>query len=240
MPLQPIFSPDQVPEDQADTAIFYAITSTQEGLSGVDLGQLLIKRVVKELQAEFPNLKTFSTLSPIPTFKPWLDSRLALELKPEAEKFSKASPLPLILESEVPLINKAAQALRIQGASPAALLDAILRNPAWISNSECISSLELVLTRLCARYLVQEKKRGLALDPVANFHVRNGAQVYRINWKGDMSEKRINQSYGFMVNYLYKLEDVEKNNEAYLMSGSVAVSEQVASLLGKSQSQSRL
>ncbi len=58
---------------QADTAIFYSISNCQSGLAGISFGNFLIKRVVEELSAEFRNLKTFATLSPIPGFRRWLD-----------------------------------------------------------------------------------------------------------------------------------------------------------------------
>lgn len=58
--------------DRIRAGIFYSITSTQRGLQGIDLGNYLIKRVVRELQAEFPHMTQFSTLSPIPAFRPWL------------------------------------------------------------------------------------------------------------------------------------------------------------------------
>lgn len=58
--------------DAINTAIFYSITSTQRGLTGIELGNYLIKRVVRELQSEFPKMTQFSTLSPIPGFKNWL------------------------------------------------------------------------------------------------------------------------------------------------------------------------
>ncbi len=62
---------------KADTAIFYSITNAQSGLAGISFGNFLIKRVVEELRQEFPGLKTFSTLSPVPGFRKWLDARLA-------------------------------------------------------------------------------------------------------------------------------------------------------------------
>ena len=71
-------APVQDPRD-ADTAIFYSISNCQAGLAGISFGNFLIKRVVEELSAEFRNLKTFATLSPIPGFRRWLDARLAAE-----------------------------------------------------------------------------------------------------------------------------------------------------------------
>ena len=60
----------------ADTAIFYSISNAQKGLAGISFGNFLIKRVVDNLTAEFPNLKDFATLSPIPGFRRWLDAEL--------------------------------------------------------------------------------------------------------------------------------------------------------------------
>ncbi len=62
--------------DQADTAVFYSITSPQRGLRGISFGEYLIKRAVRELQSELPDLKTFVTLSPIPGFRLWLEKHL--------------------------------------------------------------------------------------------------------------------------------------------------------------------
>src|SRR3982075_1120393 len=62
---------------RADTAIFYSISNCQDGLRGISFGNFLIKQVVEELQAEFPQLKRFSTLSPVPGFRRWLMQRLS-------------------------------------------------------------------------------------------------------------------------------------------------------------------
>jgi len=70
---------------------------------------------------------------------------------------------------------------------------------------------------------MHEKKRNLALDPVANFHIRNGASVYRILWMGDVSEKGMNRSFGLMVNYMYVLDEVERNNYRYLKDGTISI-----------------
>src|SRR4029077_18905064 len=62
---------------RADTAIFYSISNCQDGLRGISFGNFLIKQVVEELHAEFPQLERFSTLSPVPGFRRWLMQRLA-------------------------------------------------------------------------------------------------------------------------------------------------------------------
>eukprot|EP00897_Mesotaenium_endlicherianum_P002449 jgi/Mesen1/2231/ME000152S01329 len=133
---------DTPPAEEADA-------TTAAGLRGIELGNFLIKRVVRLLQAEMPRVWTFATLSPVPGFLP---------------------------------------------------------------------------------YLLQEKKRGRALDPVANFHL-----VSRLNWMADTSRKGLAASAGIMVNYAYRLGDIEANHQAYTSKGSIATSDEVAGLLRESR-----
>jgi malonyl-CoA decarboxylase len=74
----------------------------------------------------------------------------------------------------------------------------------WIKSGPLVEALRTPLMRICARYILQEKKRGAALDYVTNFHVRNGASVEQLNWMGDTSCKGLERSAGIMVNYLYR------------------------------------
>jgi len=88
------------------------------------------------------------------------------------------------------------------------------------------------LIRLCAWYLLREKtSSGRALDPVAHFHLSNGARVERLNWLGDVSDKGIQQSAGIMVNYLYRLADIEVNHEAYRGEGRVVAGSAIRNLV---------
>jgi malonyl-CoA decarboxylase len=88
------------------------------------------------------------------------------------------------------------------------------------------------LLRAAAWYYLNAKNRvGLPADPVARFHLGNGARLERLNWLGDGSENGISQSYGLMVNYLYDLEDIEKNHEAYVEGHKVVASSAVRRLL---------
>ena len=84
---------------------------------------------------------------------------------------------------------------------------------------------------LCARYLVRERSQDLAQDPVARFHLGNGASLHAIHWAADLSDKGLQQSAGMMVNYLYDLDSIEENHDAYFDQGEVAVSRTVARLL---------
>lgn len=77
------------------------------------------------------------------------------------------------------------------------------------------------------------KRRGLALDPVANFHLRNGASVLQLNWRADGSEAGLARSHGVMVNYQYELDRLADNNRAYLVDGRVSAAAPVRALLGE-------
>lgn len=207
----------------ADTAIFYSINNCQRGLDGISFGNFLIKRVVELLGQEFRGLKTFATLSPIPGFRRWLEGRLA---GPEAAKLvgeeeakallAVAPPLPLAIagpegSDRVPAPPGGAEALARLVAQRGVLRDEAVAK-----------ALEPVLVRLCAQYLLAEappSRAGRALDPVAHFHLSNGARVERLNWRADVSEKGWRESFGLMVNYLYDPDRIEENHEAYVGEG---------------------
>jgi len=195
----------------ADTAIFYSISNAQKGLAGISFGNFLIKRVVDNLAAEFKGLKTFATLSPVPGFRAWLEGRIAAEGE------------ALLLPAE----RRTLAALG-DGADIAALLDA----EGWVDD-EVIAAVKPPLMRLCARYLVNERA-GVrrALDPVAHFHLSNGARIERLNWQADLSPKGLKQAAGMMVNYIYRLDRIEGNHEAYTGEGKVAVSSSLRALAG--------
>ncbi|MFC3125753.1 malonyl-CoA decarboxylase [Pseudoroseomonas globiformis] len=191
---------------KADTAIFYSINNCQRGLDGISFGNFLIKRVVALLQDELPNLKSFSTLSPIPGFRRWLEEQANM-------------PEPRLLTEDE---NK--QLVEWSGlGSGREALKALLAGPRALAGSWGLKA-EPVLTRLCARYLVLETGRGgkRARDPVGHFHLSNGARVERINWRGDISDKGMRESLGFMVNYLYDPTKIEDYHEAYVGEGSRA------------------
>ncbi len=159
-------------------------------------------------------MRTFSTLSPIPGFRRWLDERIEQE-----------APLLVPAESaalyEVTGIDDDNRALR-----------QALSTQSWHEDERLVAALRRPLERLCAHYLVNEKRsRGRALDPVAHFHLTNGARVERLNWLADTSENGMAQSAGIMVNYLYELDWIESNHEAYTGDATVTASAAVNRLL---------
>jgi malonyl-CoA decarboxylase len=119
-----------------------------------------------------------------------------------------------------------------QPAVSKGVLKQILADNTWVKHPTLATALEKPMLRLGARYLVEAKRDdGKALDPVANFHLSNGARVERLNWLGDTSRNGLKQSAGMMVNYQYRLADIETNHEAYEGEGKVQASSTVAALL---------
>jgi malonyl-CoA decarboxylase len=204
--------------ETADTAIFYSISNAQRGLDGISFGNFLIKRVAETLSQEFPNLKTFATLSPLPTFAKWLEARLA-----EGEP-------GLLSAAEHKALTQLARSRGDKVAGAKGVLKALLESPEWWCDDTLRDALKAPMLRLAARYLAVEKRpprdggRPTALDPVAHFHLSNGARIERLNWLGDVSDKGLRQSAGVMVNYLYKLHDIERNHETYSELGKAVLS----------------
>ena len=192
---------------RADTAIFYSISNTQVGLRGVSFGHFLLKRVIDDLKHDFPRLTTYATLSPLPELSRWA-------------KNNDAAWKHAIGDDELQRIARAAN-IKAERSAVAALLE----TPDWFGNESLKRLLQTPLTRLAANYLNQKKivreKGTRPLDPVARFHLGNGARVERLNYLGDTSGKGLAQSYGMMVNYLYDPDTIERNVEALLQEGKI-------------------
>ncbi|MDR3054619.1 MAG: malonyl-CoA decarboxylase [Zoogloeaceae bacterium] len=194
----------------ADTAIFYSISNTQQGLRGVSFGNFLLKRVIEDLQRDFPRLKHFSTLSPLPLLGRWADKT------PEVWQQAFQS-------GDLERVGKLAQCpATVEG------VQTLLADPLWATNTRLTRALQAPLTRLAAHYLLTAKMGEKRLyDPVARFHIGNGARVERLNFLADTSEKGLRQSFGMMVNYLYEPDDIEENVENLLSTGKIAASSSV-------------
>jgi malonyl-CoA decarboxylase len=201
--IAPILSEERTPLSPRafNTAIFYSISNCQKGLAGVTFGNFLIKQVVEDLAREIPSLKTFVTLSPVPGFSAWL----------ERERRADA-PQGLTRED--------VEALRL------------LDEPDWCTDKAKADAVRKALIPVAAAYFLRAKNpRGRPLDPVARFHLGNGARLERINFLGDVSRKGLKQSHGLMVNYLYDLSAIEKNHETYANLGTISASPGVSRAL---------
>ncbi|MFZ4535950.1 malonyl-CoA decarboxylase [Propionivibrio sp.] len=195
---------------RAKTAIFYSISNTQVGLRGVSFGNFLLKRVVDDLKRDFPRLATFATLSPIPTLRRWA------EKNPEAwqQAFSED------------MVQRVARHVGSKGVAINSAEDirTLLADDAWVANTRLARALQPGLARLAARYLLLAKAGSRPYDPVARFHLGNGARIERINTLADNSANGLQQSFGLMVNYLYDPDAIETNLEAFSREGVVATS----------------
>ncbi|MCY7370845.1 MAG: malonyl-CoA decarboxylase [Polaromonas sp.] len=202
--IMPLLDESAAPADlkKATTAIFYSISNTQTGLRGVSFGDSLIKRVVETLHAEFPRLKHFATLSPIPGFRHWLGK-------------SAAGLIEQLDEKELTLLGRSV------GFEPPTAQHFITAadNPLGLNEK---SPVRRMLLHCAAQYLGRMLEDGKPLDPVARFHLGNGARVERLNWLGDPSPKGLKQSCGLMVNYLYDLKRLDKHR-ALLAQGKIPV-----------------
>ncbi|TCS64114.1 malonyl-CoA decarboxylase [Varunaivibrio sulfuroxidans] len=207
--------------EKADTAIFYSISNAQKGLAGISFGNFLIKRVAETLSGELKGLKNFATLSPLPGFRAWLD--LVIE---------EEGAVLLSANEKTALEKIGGDDMSTDGDAGMHPLGRILARADWAERPAACDALKTPLLRLAARYLIEEKgKNGRALDPVAHFHLSNGARMERLNWLGDRSQKGLEQSAGIMINYAYRLSDVESNHDAYSRDDRVAAAGAVRALL---------
>jgi len=201
---------EEIAPEQATTAVFYSISNCQNGLKGISFGNFLIKQVVEQLRNELPNLKNFVTLSPVPGFRRWLDG-----IRKD--------------EQQTVLAPRDLEAL------------AALDEPDWSAETESVPALNPLLQGVAAHYfLTARDKRNRVIDPVARFHLGNGAKLDNIHTFADLSANGRRNAYGLMVNYRYEMSEIEANHEAYAERGDVVASPSVRSLLKKFQSKTKI
>ena len=209
---------------QRSCAIFYSINSTQKGLSGVELGTLLIKNVCRMLKRDIPEIDTFSTLSPIPGFRKWMEQKLI------HNKTTFVDP-SLFTNMEREELTKL---FKCQTEDMGHALISLFDNNIWTEGKfkqEEEEVLKGVLMGLAARYVAEEKHRGKPLCPVARFHCKNGAEIFRLNWKADLSRQGMQRSAGIMVNYLYRLDSIQENHIKYELYDSIKINDSVMKLI---------
>lgn len=161
--------------EHMDYAVFYSISNCQRGLAGISFGNALIKTVVEELKQDYPSIKNYLTLSPLPGFTKWLAS--------------------------LPPVEQEGQ---MQDILSLATNDNDLKKP------------------LAAAYLRQAKHdNGMPIDPVARFHLGNGARIHQLHTDADTSDRGMKQSLGVMVNYLYHPDELIENHENFVNAGTI-------------------
>ncbi|BEI41468.1 malonyl-CoA decarboxylase [Polynucleobacter sp. HIN9] len=215
--IMPLVDKKSIPVEQTNqfkVAAFYSISNCESGLRGVSMGNFLIKRVAEQLHAEFPGLKTFVTLSPIPGLMEWITDGAHLGDLPSSDKMK-----PAIRKAR----DEALELLKLNGAN---WMDKLGKS--WHPD-QCSEDEKAALMALTAIYLtvVTPSRDG---NPVAKFHLGNGAKLHQINWAGDLSKNGLRQSAGLMVNYLYDLSSVEENHERFV-NGDIIYSCSVGKLI---------
>jgi malonyl-CoA decarboxylase len=216
--ISPLIDPaaQVIDPDDADAAVFYSISNTQRGLRGISFGNFLIKQVMADLSAELPNLTTFVTLSPMPRFARILTAaaegrhaeytreRLEALLKEDADELCGAASVP--------------------DSDPVhAMLTLLEREPGH-------RTLAKPLERLALAYLTLLPRERSSFDPVAMFHLSNGARLERVNPFADPSEEGRRTAFGVMVNYRYDPHEVEENHERFMGTGQVRMSRSLTRL----------
>ncbi len=197
-----------VPAHEATTAVFYSISNCQNGLRGISFGNFLIKQVVEDLRRELADLTTFVTLSPVPGFAQWLAR------------------------------ERSAEASDALGEEERNRLD-VLDNAGWQDDPKSVETVRPAMMSAAAWYFLKARnRRGQVIDPVARFHLGNGARLVRINFLGDASPRATRQAHGLMVNYLYKLDEIEANHEAFATRGEVATVPALTKLLNRRETRS--
>ena len=217
MAIMPLVDKKSTPVEQTNqfkVAAFYSISNCEPGLRGVSMGNFLIKRVAEQLHAEFPGLKTFVTLSPIPGLMEWITAGAHLGDLPSSDKIK-----PAVRKAR----DDALELLKLNGSN---WMDKLSK--AWHPD-QCSEREKAAFMALTAIYLtiVTLSRDG---NPVAKFHLGNGAKLHQINWAGDLSKNGLRQSAGLMVNYLYDLSNVEENHERFV-NGEIIYSRSVGKLM---------
>lgn len=192
---------ERVPVEAATTAVFYSISNCEDGLRGISFGNFLLKQVIEDLRQELPRVTEFVTLSPAPGFAAWL-----------ARERTDAESDLLAPEDRTAL--------------------AALDGEGWHLDPAAVEAVRGPLLALAAHYFLRARTpSGRPIDAVARFHLGNGARLERLNFLGDLSEKAMRQAHGLMVNYRYKLDDIEKNHESFADQGEVVAAPAVKRLL---------
>lgn len=191
---------DPIEPAEATTAIFYSISNCQNGLKGISFGNFLIKQVASDLAEEFPQIKHFMTLSPVPGLSRWVESELQ--------------------STSIQSQHVDREALQ--------LLDDVSKEKLLAPD---VGTQKMMLGAVAQYFCLAKRLNGLPVDPVARFHLGNGASLDRIIFGADLSPKGIAQSASIMVNYRYDLGEVENRHQAYVSRGEVHTSKAVRSQL---------
>lgn len=190
--------------EKANTAIFYSINNCLAGLRAIPFGNFLIKQVVVELAAELPGVKTYATLSPLPRFA------RALSDSQNADGFTRERLSRLLAD----YAGDFTSAARVR--DPVDAFRQLLQAP--LANRKVLAA---PLERLALAYLTEARDGRRLYDPVASFHLANGARLERVNAFANLRPYGLEASFGVTVSYRYLPDEVEENHEQFVRNGQI-------------------
>lgn len=202
-----------LPVAKADTAVFYSINSTLRGLRGISFGSFLIKQVLEEIRSELPWIETFVTLSPAPRFAATMRETARGEHRELANALERL------------LLRRHSELFAGEGEHRSSPIQRWLQRVQTSRGNEALSN---SMRDLCLAYLTYRRADGRLLDPVAAFHLNNGARLERINTNADSTAARQKESFGCMVNYMYDPDEVERNHELFASGRHIPMSRSMA------------
>ncbi|MFH1352398.1 MAG: malonyl-CoA decarboxylase family protein [bacterium] len=208
---------------KANTAIFYSINTTFKGLQGIGAGRKMIIRAKEFLKKNYPQISRFATLSPVPEFRSYLETVLDTQDHDfflHGQDINENREHQFFTEKEIREIR---QELKSEDFELAGMLKTVLEKKKWYGNPVFRKNMKSPLKNLMLYYLKEEKrhdrKTGLhtnaAFDPVENFHLSNGAYIGGINFCANVSPRGVEESFGFMVNYIYDEKKMDADKLRY-------------------------
>lgn len=201
--------------------IFYAISNANSGLRGLNIASHLLFLTIQRMTSQFPECHTAATLSPVPGFGDWIRRTLTSS----------------VLSGGGAALFTPAQSRRVLirfGVGPLGLAKWLLKRlstPGWHTDDVFVDTVRDVLTTACARYILFERKGEKILNPVANFHLQNGAQVEQVNFLADLSPPALATACSMMINYRYVMTSIDATSVSYKRNALAALSPAVARLV---------
>lgn len=216
--VDPILDEDTVLVNKPSHIVFYAISNANGGLRGLNIASHLLFLTIQRMSSQFPECHTSATLSPVPGFGNWIRKALS----------SVASGRSLFTQEQSQRVSMKF------GVNKHALTKWMLKrlsSPEWHKDQPFVDTIRDVLTSACARYILFERKGDKILNPVANFHLQNGAQVEQVNFLADLSPQALMTSCSMMINYRYVMTSIDVTSVSYKRNSLAALSPAVARLV---------
>ncbi|GAB9470750.1 Malonyl-coa decarboxylase [Globisporangium polare] len=216
--VDPILDEDTVLVNKPSHIVFYAISNANGGLRGLNIASHLLFLTIQRMSSQFPECHTSATLSPVPGFGNWIRKALS----------SVASGRSLFTQEQS---QRVSMKFGVNKHALAKWMLKRLSSPEWHKDQAFVDTIRDVLTSACARYILFERKGDKILNPVANFHLQNGAQVEQVNFLADLSPQALVTSCTMMINYRYVMTSIDVTSVSYKRNSLVALSPTVARLV---------